>query len=80
MVKLNKLTLINMKPILKRLLYAITVVPLFIICGILQIISVFMVLICVYPFYWIITGRTFEPDYLFEPLFYAMKDFHYNCK
>ena len=55
-----------MKPILKRLLYAITVVPLFIICGILQIISVFMVLICVYPFYWIITGRTFEPDYLFE--------------
>ena len=55
-----------MKSILKRLLYAITVVPLFIICGILQIISVFMVLICVYPFYWIITGRTFEPDYLFE--------------
>ena len=55
-----------MKPILKRLLYAITVVSLFIICGILQIISVFMVLICVYPFYWIITGRTFEPDYLFE--------------
>lgn len=53
-----------MKSILKRLLYAITVVPLFIICGILQIISVFMVLICIYPFYWIITGKTFETDYL----------------
>ena len=25
-----------------------------------------MVLICVYPFYWIITGKTFELDYLFE--------------
>lgn len=55
-----------MKPILKRLIYAITVAPLFIICGILQIISVFMVLICIYPFYWIITGKTFETDYLFE--------------
>ncbi len=55
-----------MKPILKRLLYVITVVPLFIICGIIQIISVFMVVICIYPFYWIITGKTFEPDYLLE--------------
>lgn len=55
-----------MKSILKRLLYVITVIPLFIICGILQIISVFMVLICVCPFYWIITGKTFELDYLFE--------------
>ena len=55
-----------MKSILKRLLYIIIVIPLFIICGILQIISVFMVLICVYPFYWIITGKTFEPDYLLE--------------
>lgn len=55
-----------MKPILKRLIYVITVAPLFIICGILQIISVFMVLICIYPFYWIITGKTFKPDYLLE--------------
>lgn len=55
-----------MKSTLKRLLYAITVVPLFIICGILQIISVFTVLICIYPFYWIITGKTFEPDYLLK--------------
>ena len=55
-----------MKPILKRLIYAITVAPLFIICGILQIISVFIVAICIYPFYWIITGKTFELDYLFE--------------
>ena len=23
-----------------------------------------MVLICIYPFYWIITGKTFETDYL----------------
>ena len=55
-----------MKSILKRLLYAIIVAPLFIICGILQIISVFIVLICIYPFYWIITGKTFELDYLLE--------------
>jgi hypothetical protein len=55
-----------MKSILKRLIYAITIAPLFIICGILQIISVFIVTICIYPFYWIITGKTFEPDYLLE--------------
>lgn len=55
-----------MKSILKRLIYVITVVPLFIICGILQILSVFIVAVCIYPFYWIITGKTFELDYLLE--------------
>lgn len=55
-----------MKSILKRLLYVITVAPLFIICGILQIISVFIVSTCIFPFYWIITGKNFELDYLME--------------
>ena len=52
-----------MKSILKRLIYAITVAPLFIICGILHIILC-IVSICIYPFYWIMCGKSFEPDYL----------------
>ena len=50
-----------MKFILKRLLYSITVVPLFIICTILQIVIVF-VLVWIYPCYWIMTGKSLEFD------------------
>lgn len=52
-----------MKSILKRLLYVITVIPLFIICGIIHM-TLCVVSICIYPFYWIICGKSFEPDYL----------------
>lgn len=50
-----------MKSILKRLLYIITIVPLFIICTILQIVIVF-VLVLIYPCYWIMTGKSLEFD------------------
>lgn len=52
-----------MKSILKRLLYIITIVPLFIICTILQIILT-IISICIYPFYFIICGKTFYLDCL----------------
>lgn len=50
-----------MKSILKRLLYIITVVPLFIICTILHIVIVF-VLVLIYPCYWIMTGKSLKFD------------------
>lgn len=52
-----------MKTILKRLLYVITVIPLFIICTILQIVIVF-VLTLIYPCYWIMTGKSLKFDNL----------------
>lgn len=52
-----------MKSILKRLLYVITVVPLFIICTILQIILI-IISVCIYPLYFIIYGKIFDPDCL----------------